>query len=59
MSIDVKQRFLKHPRGQVVSAPDQEVLDSNPSGGGNELMTAWGFIAQSLSLSPFHRINMT
>ena len=33
---------------------DHEVPGSNPAGGGIQLMTA-----QSLSLSPFHRLSMT
>ena len=36
-----------------------EVLDSNPSWGGIQLMAIWHFIAQSLSLSPFYHLSMT
>ena len=38
----------------ALSTSDHEVLGSNPSGGGIQLMTVWCFTAESLSLSPIH-----
>ena len=38
---------------------EDDVQGSNPIEGRIQLMTVWFFIAQSPSLSPFHRLNMT
>ena len=45
----------------MVNAPDldHEVPVPNLTGGGNQLMIVRRFIAQSLSLSPFHHLYMT
>ena len=42
----------------VLPASDYDILGSNPTGGGIQLMTVRCFIAQSLSLSSFHRLDM-
>ena len=42
----------------MVSTADQ-IMGSNPAGGGILLMTVWHFIAQRLSLSHFHHLDMT
>ena len=58
--------FLKpdddlHRSGQwlVLQTSDYEVLGSNSAGGGIHLMTVWHFVAHSLSLSPYHCLDMT
>ena len=38
---------------------DHEVPNSNPAGSGNQLLTVRCFIAQSLSLSSLHLLDMT
>ena len=49
---------MKRPRGRAVSAPDG-VAGSNPAGGEILPEPERRFIAQSLSCSPFHRLEMT
>ena len=51
----------KRPRGRAVSAPtsDHGVAGSNPAGGKILPEPKRRFIAQSLSGSPFHRLEMT
>ena len=46
---------MKRPGGRVVSAPasDQEVLGSNPAGGGIQLLIVRRVIVQRLSLLSF------
>ena len=43
----------------VLQTLDCKVPGSNPAGGRIQLITERRFIAQSLSLSPFHRLDMT
>ena len=52
---------LKRPRGRAVSAPtsDHVVAGSNPAGGEVLPEPKRRFIAQSLSCSPFHCLEMT
>ena len=52
---------LKCPGGRVVSAPssDHKVVGSNLARGGIHLLTVQHYILQILSLSPFHRLDMT
>ena len=38
---------------------EHKILGSNPAGVGIQRMTIWPFTAQILSLSPFHRLDMT
>ena len=51
----------KRPRGRAVSAPDfgHGFAGSNPAGGQILPEPKRRFIAQSLSCSPFHRLEMT
>ena len=51
----------KSPRGRAVSAPDLDhgVTGSNPAGDGIIPKPKQRFIAQSLSCSPFYRLEMT
>ena len=63
LGLDVLQ-CLFHRSVQVVKwlalpTSDHAVPGLNPTGGGIQLMTLRCFIAQSLSLSPFHCLNMT
>ena len=46
-------------RGRAVSALDHGVASSNPAGGEILPEPKRRFIAQSLSYSPFHRLEMT
>ena len=55
----VADDIQKHPDGRVVSTLDHKVLDSNPAMSRIQLMTVWGFIAQSLLLSTFRHLDMT
>ena len=52
---------MKRPRGRAVSAPDfgSRVAGSNPAGGEILPEPKRRFIAQSLSCSPVHRLEMT
>ena len=43
----------------MVSAADFGFLGSSPTEGEIQLMSVWHFIAQSFSLLPFHRLDMT
>ena len=45
--------------GQAVSTLDHNDPGSDPAEGGVHLMTLWHFIAQTLSLSPLHHLDMT
>ena len=53
--------YMKRPRGRAVSAPDfgSRVVGTNPVGGEILPEPKQRFIAQSLSCSPFHRLEMT
>ena len=53
--------FSKRPRSRAVSAPDfgSRVAGLNPAGGEILLEPKRRFIAQSLSCSPFHHLEMT
>ena len=58
-----KSRRVIKPQNQqsMLELPtlDQEVWDSNPPGGGFQLMIVQHFIAWSHSLSSFHYLNET
>ena len=56
-----KQHYMLLEMSEWLGLPnsDQEVPDSNPAERPIQFMIVQRFIVQSLSLSPFHHLNMT
>ena len=52
-------KFSVNLNRRVCVISNHVVAGSNPAGGEIQLMTEQRFIAQSLSLLPFHRLDMT
>ena len=57
--IEFVQRVVWVPEWLALTTLVHKTPGLNPTEGGIQLMTVWCFIAQSLSLSLFHRLNMT
>ena len=54
-----KYRSVRVAEWLAFPTSDHAVLGSNLTGDVIQLMTVWRFIAQSLSLSSFHRLDMS